>query len=785
MSRMTEQQIQDYIGQVSGYDADVIAGMIEKTTAPNAGSVYRLNASVMGQDVLEDITKLAILLKVYNDKIGGEAAEDAASVRQIYEDIIEKTYIPIELTARVFDETAIVPSAGENWVSNYSNCKTSMYTVPEYGFLTLTANRSGIKYGYSDDNDGVTKLSDYGVTEDVSASLYPSGDYAYLYVMSNGSGVDYGVTVTNMVTLKELLDMYGVDIEEIGNAIDDINAIKDDYYRDVYMAPVVLDDTWIYQSSGAWRVGRSSATTGYTVYRYRVTNGKSYRLISSNTGTRYGFSASASGAEIVLHDYSTAAKTNESITAADNYLFVAAISPTLDRQINLYEISSLRDTVESISTGGFGTKIFVAASNATASEKQMADFVCDGRDDGAEINAALGRLDNVSGSVILSSGTFYLDTLRVKNGKHYLVSLFNDDATGYKQIEGQGAFWMAGGTLIRVTTDVCDALDELDEYDECKVFGSTKTASTSCYGLFEKFRVWLPDNKHKIVCIDNAMFNGGKCNEIVMEIKPGGVTLDTSDSDNIPVEGCVGIRGYDGHNHGCINEFNQCFGTGFYEAFQLGGEHLICRNLGARYNYYSYTFGHYTWTHGKASSTDSGTQTHPITLINCAEEGAVNLPKFFKCGQAYYLTPGHEKVHLAKQEVNFIDFTIEFVRSYGQSSVGLATEEYPGAFCGKIDFTMNGSTASFEKTGNVNTKYASDYGVNDADVIPAGSYGNHTNAKFWADGMGHNFVTRNMTHKQGGGTAERLSYEPNYMQTYYDTDLQKMMLYDGTDWVEI
>lgn len=96
MSRMTEQQIQDYIGQVSGYDADVIAGMIEKTTAPNAGSVFRLNASVMGPDVLEDITKLAILIKTYNDKISGEAADDAASAAAALETIRE-------LSERIYD----------------------------------------------------------------------------------------------------------------------------------------------------------------------------------------------------------------------------------------------------------------------------------------------------------------------------------------------------------------------------------------------------------------------------------------------------------------------------------------------------------------------------------------------------------------------------------------------------------------------------------------------------------------------------------------------------------
>lgn len=74
MSRMSEQEIQDYIDQVNLYDADVIAGMIEDMTgSAQAGSVRRLNESITGPDVLEDITKLAILMTAHNTKIAENA----------------------------------------------------------------------------------------------------------------------------------------------------------------------------------------------------------------------------------------------------------------------------------------------------------------------------------------------------------------------------------------------------------------------------------------------------------------------------------------------------------------------------------------------------------------------------------------------------------------------------------------------------------------------------------------------------------------------------------------
>lgn len=80
--RMTAKNISDYIDEVERLPAtsddpavDTIEKRITAATAPNAGSVYRLNASVMGPDVLEDITKLAILIKTYLDKVNNTAGE--------------------------------------------------------------------------------------------------------------------------------------------------------------------------------------------------------------------------------------------------------------------------------------------------------------------------------------------------------------------------------------------------------------------------------------------------------------------------------------------------------------------------------------------------------------------------------------------------------------------------------------------------------------------------------------------------------------------------------------
>ena len=73
--------------------------------------------------------------------------------------------------------------------------------------------------------------------------------------------------------------------------------------------------------------------------------------------------------------------------------------------------------------------IFVASSTATASEKLIANYICDGVNDDVEINAALNSLPANGGRVILSEGTFVLgNSITMKS---------------FQRLEGQGK-----GTII-------------------------------------------------------------------------------------------------------------------------------------------------------------------------------------------------------------------------------------------------------------------------------------------------------------------------------------------------
>lgn len=198
-------------------------------------------------------------------------------------------------------------------------------------------------------------------------------------------------------------------------------------------------------------------------------------------------------------------------------------------------------------------------------------------------------------------------------------------------------------------------------------------------------------------------------------------------------EGLVGITGMHGWTYGDTTRYDNISVWGMHEAFQLGGEHLICNSLRARYNYCAYTFGNYK------NSLSYGAFDHPLTLINCCDEKSTQGPIFAWNGLAarkdWNIIPDRKM-----QGITFIDFNTESYK-YG------AYEVEPGSFCGRIDY------------------HYSD-----------GVYGAFSNRSFWANGSGKKFITHDETHQDGGNTALRNSYRPNYMQRYFDTDLNKELI---------
>lgn len=377
-------------------------------------------------------------------------------------------------------------------------------------------------------------------------------------------------------------------------------------------------------------------------------------------------------------------------------------------------------------------KIYIASFNATSYEKERANIICDGVNDELDIQNAIDLLPS-TGTIILSGGDFYFDNSYSFNDdiNHSCICGYPKYSKSNYFIKGQGCRTLDGNTTIHIRNTVF-------ETGETSIFNNYIANFYADVGAFRFSGLNISDvnivcesgNKNGVV-IDLAHSGHGVLHDISLSCKNDGLDYTKFET------GLVGIRGYNGYSTGYLNTIDRIAAEGFSTAFQLGGEHVVATNLVARTNYIGYSFGDYVYTYG--------TFDHPITLINCADEHSCKLPQFIGNGIAFGNTP-------SKQEVDMISFNIEIDP---QIFVDYATESTPDSFCGRIEYTIGG------------------VGENVTDYW-----------KFWKEGSGHLFQTRNMAMAYVGTTATRKSYNAEYNQSYYDTQLGKMLWYINDKWID-
>lgn len=394
-----------------------------------------------------------------------------------------------------------------------------------------------------------------------------------------------------------------------------------------------------------------------------------------------------------------------------------------------------------------GNRIRIAASDAPDYQKAVADYQCTGTNDELVIQQAVNDVFAIGGGTVhLSLGTFKIDSFPIHDnnddGGSDTAILIPSGEVGYEiRIMGTTLPYgmnMYNGTKIVVSEDCYESLDSSKKY---KIFRSTYGQMLNGYCrvslIMSDIGISIPWNQKKIMCIDLLY-----CNRVLLEriLCRGyingydGHVITGSNPPDPAAQGCVGIRMTGGSNYGVLCDYRNVACAGFYEGFQVGGEHVIGINLSGVHNVYSYTFGNYPWQEAFA---------HPITLINCCDERSVNLPLFAYCG----LNKGNQS---AGQQITLIDFNIERYAGHTPGGVlgELATELVPGTFHGEISYTVFDNA-----TGLLSTNQA-----------------------FWKDGHGQRFISRNSTHKLACGTTERNGYAPNYLQRIWDTDLDKEVI---------
>uniref|UniRef100_A0A6M3KBQ2 Pectate lyase n=1 Tax=viral metagenome TaxID=1070528 RepID=A0A6M3KBQ2_9ZZZZ len=119
--------------------------------------------------------------------------------------------------------------------------------------------------------------------------------------------------------------------------------------------------------------------------------------------------------ELYIRDISeAAADESKRITIANLFTSPTLASPTINGTIATTGLTLPAVTLGGVVTAYAGSGIVrtatkvVAASNADATAKLQADYVCDGTADDVEIQAAINTLPSGGGRVMLSQGTYYL-----------------------------------------------------------------------------------------------------------------------------------------------------------------------------------------------------------------------------------------------------------------------------------------------------------------------------------------------------------------------------------------
>lgn len=443
------------------------------------------------------------------------------------------------------------------------------------------------------------------------------------------------------------------------------------------------------------------------------------------------YGITASGSEVRLVNQAVINRTVVIININDNY-------------------SGLRITSDSLSQGFVqtylwtdydGIEIRVAASNALSAEKRLAHIVCDGVNDEDDLQCA-AELAGWVGHVSLSRGNFYIDSFPKRGSSNVAYgAIVKPSFVGFPfelSISGESKIYnnnnFTAGTSIVVRDGAYNGLSE--DIEPC-IIGTPIEKNTSKL-FINNIAFVLENNNHKICMINGQCLGALKIDSCLFK---GGANAW---SDTPPFEGSIGVRGIMGDCNGSEYVLTNSYAISLYEGFQLGGEHLFAYELGTRFCFYGYTFGNYDY--GSWYGDNPVTLSHPLTLINCCDEGSRRLPLFAKCGVH------NLQNQKAKQQVDLINFNLEV----HNQEMG-AVEITPNSFCGNIDFTAYGTSNS-----SINTTQGSRY--------------NRVDIKFWEEGSGRAFRTRNMAHELMGDTATREGYYPTFMQKYFDTDLNKEII---------
>ena len=373
--------------------------------------------------------------------------------------------------------------------------------------------------------------------------------------------------------------------------------------------------------------------------------------------------------------------------------------------------------------------VLVAASNASAADKAVAQYVCTGTNDEAVINQAIASLTK-GGTVQLSDGDFYIDAFP-NEGNSAIYFGYNNGVARAVTLRGgtqNKSYNTRLGTGIHVTERAVQSMTPGTVYRA--IYGAAKTPPapgdffTMTYVnnvVFEQFYLLFHDASKSWHGIDGGHFGN-------MRITLVGVYTERYFQDRFlhvrpsnPVPGSVGIMSVNGSNDEMSDVGYEKVNVGGMHTgfFFQGVDHLVLTACSAARCCYGYHFK------GYAAKT--------LTLLNCCDEGNTHLPYFEGIG------------HLTAIDFNIERFNAAFIPlSTDENENALTAEAFEkdkGGWHGFISYTMQGEAFGLKK--------------------------------LWNDGSGVNFRTINLDHDLRSRPAH-----PEPGETYYDAPTRRTLTWD-------
>jgi hypothetical protein len=383
--------------------------------------------------------------------------------------------------------------------------------------------------------------------------------------------------------------------------------------------------------------------------------------------------------------------------------------------------------------------ITLAASNSALEMKNVADIVCEGKNDEKLIQSAVYECIKTGKNLYFFNGKYEIDAFYEQEDRALRCAIFIPNCKREIAFVGQNLSYgrygeNEDGVVFHVTAEALETVSE-----QVDVLRTTWTDEGLCNGSVLKLQnlmFTLSHNQKPVRCIDLRRCDRPEVINVKMnafaDMKAG-----LGNPPPIAAEGCIGLTMTDGSNNS-FSSYTHVYATGFYEGIQVGGEHVVMTQCGALMNFYGYTFGNYEINCGA---------NHPIVMIECMDERNVNLPLFNKCGD--HDGKGHRMQ--GEQEVTMVSLNIERLAAQtpGGKLGDVMREVHPGTWRGNIEFSAQ----------------------------PAWCHLNEKHFQLWEnDGSGSGFKTRNSVHKLICTTEERLSYYPMLAEQIFDTDLNKMVI---------